>query len=165
MYLVFYSHGINRSQHLCILWTRSTLPLTFEMSRSWQIISKTAQKMRNSSLSLCGMYFKLLSQYLIDRKKLPRNDMFELSHRLIGIYKTSNATRSKLHDVFALESRLTNPWQVSLSIITPFKPPSQNLGLNLQVLKLLVSYIFNYLSGPSFSVFRLYTIIICYLGT
>lgn len=24
-----------------------------------------------------------------------RNDMFELSHRLIGIYKTSNATRSK----------------------------------------------------------------------
>ena len=23
-----------------------------------------------------------------------RNDMFELSHRLIGIYKTSNATRS-----------------------------------------------------------------------
>ena len=25
-----------------------------------------------------------------------RNDMFELSHRLIGIYKTSNATRSEL---------------------------------------------------------------------
>ena len=24
-----------------------------------------------------------------------RNDMFELSHRLIGIYKTSNATRSE----------------------------------------------------------------------
>jgi structural maintenance of chromosome 4 len=24
-----------------------------------------------------------------------RNDMFELSHRLVGIYKTNNATRSK----------------------------------------------------------------------
>lgn len=29
------------------------------------------------------------------RLSLFRNDMFELSHRLVGIYKTNNATRSK----------------------------------------------------------------------
>jgi RecF/RecN/SMC N terminal domain len=34
-----------------------------------------------------------------------RNDMFELSHRLIGIYKTANATRSRPFTAL-LESRL-----------------------------------------------------------
>ena len=29
--------------------------------------------------------------------------MFELSHRLIGIYKTSNATRSRFHSLVPLQ--------------------------------------------------------------
>ncbi|KAI0687981.1 RecF/RecN/SMC [Cytidiella melzeri] len=45
----------------------------------------------------------IVANYIKDRTKNAqfiiislRNDMFELSHRLIGIYKTSNATRSKI---------------------------------------------------------------------
>jgi structural maintenance of chromosome 4 len=44
----------------------------------------------------------IVANYIKDRTKNAqfiiislRNDMFELSHRLIGIYKTSNQTRSK----------------------------------------------------------------------
>ena len=44
----------------------------------------------------------IVANYIKDRTKNAqfiiislRNDMFELAHRLIGIYKTSNATRSK----------------------------------------------------------------------
>jgi len=44
----------------------------------------------------------IVANYIKDRTKNAqfiiislRNDMFELSHRLIGIYKTSNQTRSE----------------------------------------------------------------------
>lgn len=44
----------------------------------------------------------IVANYIKDRTKNAqfiiislRNDMFELAHRLIGIYKTSNATRSE----------------------------------------------------------------------
>lgn len=44
----------------------------------------------------------IVANYIKDRTKNAqfiiislRNDMFELSHRLVGIYKTSNQTRSK----------------------------------------------------------------------
>ena len=45
----------------------------------------------------------IVANYIKDRTKNAqfiiislRNDMFELSHRLIGIYKTSNQTKSKV---------------------------------------------------------------------
>jgi chromosome segregation ATPase len=51
----------------------------------------------------------IVANYIKDRTKNAqfiiislRNDMFELSHRLIGIYKTSNTTKSELN-------RLTYP--------------------------------------------------------
>ncbi|KAH8094744.1 RecF/RecN/SMC [Cristinia sonorae] len=53
----------------------------------------------------------IVANYIKDRTKNAqfiiislRNDMFELSHRLIGIYKTSNATRSISIDNHALHS-------------------------------------------------------------
>ena len=46
----------------------------------------------------------IVANYIKDRTKNAqfiiislRNDMFELSHRLIGIYKTSNQTRSEFY--------------------------------------------------------------------
>ena len=48
----------------------------------------------------------IVANYIKDRTKNAqfiiislRNDMFELSHRLIGIYKTSNQTKSKVSRV------------------------------------------------------------------
>ena len=49
-----------------------------------------------------------------------RNDMFELSHRLIGIYKTSNATRSTFAKIAAPPERKANTtFQVYQLITTP----------------------------------------------
>ncbi|KAJ7072399.1 RecF/RecN/SMC [Mycena amicta] len=55
----------------------------------------------------------IVANYIKDRTKNAqfiiislRNDMFELSHRLIGIYKTSNATRSISIDNHALHSNI-----------------------------------------------------------
>ncbi|KAF7298253.1 SMC hinge domain-containing protein [Mycena chlorophos] len=55
----------------------------------------------------------IVANYIKDRTKNAqfiiislRNDMFELSHRLIGIYKTSNATRSISIDNHALHSTI-----------------------------------------------------------
>ena len=57
----------------------------------------------------------IVANYIKDRTKNAqfiiislRNDMFELSHRLIGIYKTSNQTKSK---VFCVKSwTVIDPW-------------------------------------------------------
>jgi len=55
----------------------------------------------------------IVANYIKDRTKNAqfiiislRNDMFELSHRLIGIYKTANATRSITIDNHALQSAI-----------------------------------------------------------
>ncbi|KAI0082329.1 hypothetical protein K474DRAFT_1655715 [Panus rudis PR-1116 ss-1] len=57
----------------------------------------------------------IVANYIKDRTKNAqfiiislRNDMFELSHRLIGIYKTANATRSISIDNHALHTVSTN---------------------------------------------------------
>ncbi|KAF9487486.1 RecF/RecN/SMC protein [Pleurotus eryngii] len=62
----------------------------------------------------------IIANYIKDRTKNAqfiiislRNDMFELSHRLIGIYKTSNATRSISVDNHAL-SNLPTPAPTTL---------------------------------------------------
>ncbi|KAF9515941.1 hypothetical protein BS47DRAFT_1391255 [Hydnum rufescens UP504] len=56
----------------------------------------------------------IVANYIKDRTKNAqfiiislRNDMFELSHRLIGIYKTSNATRSTQQLIPVLDAQLT----------------------------------------------------------
>ncbi|KAF8870390.1 RecF/RecN/SMC N terminal domain-containing protein [Gymnopilus junonius] len=58
----------------------------------------------------------IVANYIKDRTKNAqfiiislRNDMFELSHRLIGIYKTSNATRSISIDNHALQTTIPPP--------------------------------------------------------
>ncbi|KAF9472577.1 hypothetical protein BDN70DRAFT_886856 [Pholiota conissans] len=58
----------------------------------------------------------IVANYIKDRTKNAqfiiislRNDMFELSHRLIGIYKTSNATRSISIDNHALQTTIPKP--------------------------------------------------------
>ncbi|PPQ96365.1 hypothetical protein CVT26_004967 [Gymnopilus dilepis] len=58
----------------------------------------------------------IVANYIKDRTKNAqfiiislRNDMFELSHRLIGIYKTSNATRSISIDNHALHTSIPPP--------------------------------------------------------
>ncbi|KAF8971821.1 RecF/RecN/SMC N terminal domain-containing protein [Flammula alnicola] len=58
----------------------------------------------------------IVANYIKDRTKNAqfiiislRNDMFELSHRLIGIYKTSNATRSISIDNHALQTTIPQP--------------------------------------------------------
>ncbi|TCD63502.1 hypothetical protein EIP91_005335 [Steccherinum ochraceum] len=63
----------------------------------------------------------IVANYIKDRTKNAqfiiislRNDMFELSHRLIGIYKTSNATRSISIDNHALHSAPLNTVRTSL---------------------------------------------------
>ncbi|KAF8640540.1 hypothetical protein AX17_000202 [Amanita inopinata Kibby_2008] len=63
----------------------------------------------------------IVANYIKDRTKNAqfiiislRNDMFELSHRLIGIYKTSNATRSICIDNHALT---TPPSQVNVPAV------------------------------------------------
>ena len=83
----------------------------------------------------------IVANYIKDRTKNAqfiiislRNDMFELSHRLIGIYKTSNQTKSK---VFSVESRTridcTLISKVFRSTIVPYMrlpqrvPPCNNL--------------------------------------
>ena len=55
----------------------------------------------------------IVANYIKDRTKNAqfiiislRNDMFELSHRLIGIYKTSNQTRSEYLMVEILDREL-----------------------------------------------------------
>jgi structural maintenance of chromosome 4 len=57
----------------------------------------------------------IVANYIKDRTKNAqfiiislRNDMFELSHRLIGIYKTSNQTRSEDLMVEILDRELTS---------------------------------------------------------
>jgi hypothetical protein len=56
----------------------------------------------------------IVANYIKDRTKNAqfiiislRNDMFELSHRLIGIYKTSNQTRSEDLIIEVLNQELT----------------------------------------------------------
>ncbi|KAJ8074974.1 Structural maintenance of chromosomes protein 4 [Marasmius tenuissimus] len=62
----------------------------------------------------------IVANYIKDRTKNAqfiiislRNDMFELSHRLIGIYKTANVTHSISIDNHALPQAPTRPVQVS----------------------------------------------------
>lgn len=51
---------------------------------------------KNAQFIIISLRYRLLLLIVYLRLMvLRRNDMFELSHRLIGIYKTSNATRSK----------------------------------------------------------------------
>ena len=94
------------SQHRSTSWMKLMQLLTSEMCPLWPTTSKIGPKMLNSSLSPCGAF--RFSQYRPTTLTTEnRNDMFELSHRLIGIYKTSNATRSAffivpfpcLHDI------------------------------------------------------------------
>ena len=93
------------SLRLYISWTKLMPRSTSVMCLSLPIISKTGRRTRSSSLSLCGEFAGLLLWVIIH--ELRRNDMFELSQRLIGIYKTNNATQSKcfhldiLSDLFA----------------------------------------------------------------
>ncbi|PFH48128.1 hypothetical protein AMATHDRAFT_150602 [Amanita thiersii Skay4041] len=51
----------------------------------------------------------IVANYIKDRTKNAQNDMFELSHRLIGIYKTSNATRSICIDNHVLTTARAPP--------------------------------------------------------
>ncbi|KAF9535621.1 hypothetical protein CPB83DRAFT_753878, partial [Crepidotus variabilis] len=76
----------------------------------------------------------IVANYIKDRTKNAqfiiislRNDMFELSHRLIGIYKTSNQTRSKFICIFS----------VSHSIIVRKVSPSTTMLFKLLSLWLL----------------------------
>lgn len=48
------------------------------------------------SLRFVAPFIIIIIAVQIPYHLLSRNDMFELSHRLIGIYKTSNATRSNV---------------------------------------------------------------------
>ena len=50
---------------------------------------------------------------------LVRNDMFELSHRLIGIYKTSNQTRSRCKTTYSMTDSHPLTMQVYLSTTIP----------------------------------------------
>ena len=94
----------------------------------------------------------IVANYIKDRTKNAqfiiislRNDMFELSHRLIGIYKTSNQTKSK---VFSVEFRTVLTvcrYQVFRSIIVlymrlPQRVPPRN---NLYTPRVLLSTLFS----------------------
>ncbi|KAJ3746755.1 RecF/RecN/SMC N terminal domain-containing protein [Lentinula detonsa] len=64
----------------------------------------------------------IIANYIKDRTKNAqfiiislRNDMFELSHRLIGIYKTANATQSISIDNHALTARPANSASINAS--------------------------------------------------
>src|ERR1700676_1680877 len=56
----------------------------------------------------------------------PRNDMFELSHRLIGIYKTSNATRStqQLISMFGPTLTLFTGVSIDNHVLSPVANPA-----------------------------------------
>lgn len=83
----------------------------------------------------------IVANYIKDRTKNAqfiiislRNDMFELSHRLIGIYKTSNQTKSKVFSVeFRTRINCTLISKVFRSTIVPYMrlpqrvPPCNNL--------------------------------------
>ena len=50
--------------------------------------------------AVCCTFFLTCNLSLLITLLPPRNDMFELSHRLIGIYKTSNQTRSEWRGIW-----------------------------------------------------------------
>ena len=75
-------------------WTKSTRLLTLEMFRLLRTTSKTELRTHNLSSFLWGMAPPHRFWKPILNKSDARNDMFELANRLIGIYKTSNATQS-----------------------------------------------------------------------
>ena len=63
----------------------------------------------------------IVANYIKDRTKNAqfiiislRNDMFELCHRLIGIYKTSNQTRSEVLKSEILNRELNRPTGISI---------------------------------------------------
>jgi len=57
--------------------------------------TKNAQFIIISLRYVVPFLFLICNSALLITLLPPRNDMFELSHRLIGIYKTSNQTRSE----------------------------------------------------------------------
>ena len=73
----------------------------------------------------------IVANYIKDRTKNAqfiiislRNDMFELSHRLIGIYKTSNQTRSKdLRQDFRPETDFDEHSGISIDNCSLHAPP------------------------------------------
>jgi hypothetical protein len=84
--------------------------------------------------------YGLLSLYLMPHRTANylwfRNDMFELSHRLIGIYKTSNATRSTCANLAPPpERKADTKFQVYQSITTLCSllfPNTHHLRVNLR---------------------------------
>ncbi|KAJ3897504.1 P-loop containing nucleoside triphosphate hydrolase protein [Lentinula edodes] len=73
----------------------------------------------------------IIANYIKDRTKNAqfiiislRNDMFELSHRLIGIYKTANVTQSISIDNHALTAR--PPSSISIAASTTTSPSKSN---------------------------------------
>ncbi|KJH49149.1 putative dGTPase [Dictyocaulus viviparus] len=70
-----------KCQHLCMLWMRSTPPLTLEMSQSSRTILRQ-DRTKNAQFVIISL----------------RNNMFELGDRLIGIYKTFDRTQNVVVD-------------------------------------------------------------------
>lgn len=94
----------------------------------------------------------IVANYIKDRTKNAqfiiislRNDMFELSHRLIGIYKTSNTTKSEFNRLLAREQFNPN-MQVypSTTMLSNYKGSLIDL-LRLRLLRELCSHIRNLL--------------------
>lgn len=72
----------------------------------------------------------IVANYIKDRTKNAqfiiislRNDMFELCHRLIGIYKTSNQTRSEVLKSEILNRELNRPTGISIDNRSLHAPP------------------------------------------
>lgn len=102
------------SLHRCTLWTKLMLPWTSRTSPSSPITFSQRRKLRNCES------FPLASQPLSRSKLTPRsivislrNDMFELAHRLVGIYKTSNCTKSIAIDNKELKTQALTPAQIA----------------------------------------------------
>jgi structural maintenance of chromosome 4 len=88
-------NATNNSPLLCTLWMRSTPHLISETYRLSQTTSRTAPRTLSLLLYPFGTSLLFDPDSHSAHPLFNRNDMFELSHRLIGIYKTANTTKSQ----------------------------------------------------------------------
>ncbi|KAJ3853636.1 RecF/RecN/SMC [Lentinula lateritia] len=105
--------------------TLSSLALVFALHTQYSPQPTPLYFMDEIDAALDFRNVSIIANYIKDRTKNAqfiiislRNDMFELSHRLIGIYKTANVTQSISIDNHALTARPPSSTSVAASITT-----------------------------------------------
>ncbi|KAJ3895317.1 RecF/RecN/SMC [Lentinula edodes] len=111
--------------------TLSSLALVFALHTQCSVQPTPLYFMDEIDAALDFRNVSIIANYIKDRTKNAqfiiislRNDMFELSHRLIGIYKTANVTQSISIDNHALTAR--PPSSTSIAASTTTSPSKSN---------------------------------------